>query len=69
MVNKKTQVSSRLCFCYIDQWILFSEVPNNERQSAYIGAGDQFVSTSSKTLIIGGGFHLDKTMTLNKHSG
>jgi hypothetical protein len=69
MVNIKTRVSSRLCFCYIDQWILFSEVPNNEIQSVYIGAGDRFVSTSSKTLIIGGGFHLDKTMTVNKDIG
>jgi hypothetical protein len=69
MVNIKTRVSSRLCFCYIDQWMLFSEVPNNEIKSAHIGAGDQFVSTSSKTLIIGGGFHLDKTMTVNKNIG
>jgi hypothetical protein len=42
-----------------------------------MGAGDQaslstinlFSSSSSKILIIGGGFHLDKTMTINKNTG
>jgi hypothetical protein len=42
-----------------------------------VGTGDQtyhsitnlFSSSFSKILIVGGGFHLDKTMTLNKDAG
>jgi hypothetical protein len=42
-----------------------------------VDAGDQaclstmnlFSSSFSKILIVGGGFHLDKTMTLNKDAG
>jgi hypothetical protein len=36
---------------------------------AYLSTSNLSSSSSLKILMIGGGFHLDKTMTLNKDAG